>query len=117
MELKNFIELVLVDIAEGITAAQNKVGDKIAINPASVDGERSVEKDYIAFDIAVTTSEQSKGNKGRSLKGGIKISVISAGIDGTKNESKKSNFEKFSRVNFRVPVYYAANFKKITKVQ
>lgn len=102
----------MVDVAEGMTAARDRVRDKIAINPASVDGQLVVEKDYINFDIAVTVSETLKHRKGKSMKAGATISVIAANADGAKEESRGASSEKISRVSFRVPVYYGAIFKK-----
>jgi hypothetical protein len=112
VELKDFIEHVIVDIAEGITAARDRVGDKIAVNPASVNGESVVEKDYINFDIALTASETLGQSKDKSVKGRLKIYVVEMGAKKTESTSQNLGSEKISRTSFKVPVYYGATFKK-----
>lgn len=115
MELKDFIEYVLVDIAEGITAARDRVGDKIAINPHEVNGKLVTEKDYIAFDIAVSVNEQSEHLKQKGIKGGLRITVVSASANSAKEEKSGYASEKISRVSFKIPVYYNATFIKDKK--
>jgi len=112
MKLKDFIEHVLVDIAEGMTAARDRVGDKIAINPHKVNGKSATEKDYVNFDIAVTVNKESEHHKSGSGKIGTTINVIAAGINGNMESSNINKLEGISKVNFRVPVFYGATFDK-----
>lgn len=108
MELKEFVTGVLVDIVEGIRAAQKGVG--------SDDAEVSPEMDHrqvasgwkglndrharpvhvVEFDVAVAAAE------GSGTKGGIGV-VVGIFALGTRAESSAAN-ETVSRVRFSVPL-------------
>ena len=110
MELKVFIENVIVEIAEGISIARDKVRKKLVISPANFEGENAVERDYINFDIAVTTSETEEKSGNLNKKGGLGIKVVSANINKNSKESKNIGSERITRVSFRVPVYHGAKY-------
>jgi hypothetical protein len=98
MELREFIKSSLIDILGGIqdAAAEIHANDEArgAVNPLRKEQIFSTQK--VAFDIAVTAaSEESKG-----AKGGVKVYVIDAGIDGKSTKSHSTA----SRLQFSIPV-------------
>jgi len=102
MELKEFIENTLVDIAEGIKAAKSKLAedDTFVVAPHySVYSENKAKKHHIEydiqdieFDVAVTASDKISGD----LHVGIKVL-------GAKTEGAHEN-TNISRIKFIVCV-------------
>lgn len=110
MELKDFITQTLTNIIEGVKNGQ-KIADthEAKINPkdlyplnytsgstyADIEKERFAQ--FVDFDIAVTTSEETMG------KGGVGIFIGSMGIGGqAKLETTNS---LVNRIRFSVPIF------------
>lgn len=87
MELKDFIRQTIVEIADGINEGHKYVKEKHK-------GE-GVKNEYrtIAFDIAVTSNEEEKTDKG------AKVSIANVFGVGANNENK-SKSENVSRIKF-----------------
>ncbi|MDG6098419.1 hypothetical protein EXU34_13285 [Alteromonas sp. ZYF713] len=104
MELQKFIEQSLVQIAEGVTAANKALRKKdndIQTSYLLTDGKDSQLKQQdsptkISFDIAVTTSTNLKGD----VEGSGSIFVVDAKLEGSVNKEKQN----VSRVKFDVSV-------------
>jgi len=117
MDLKDFVQSSLSQIAEGIIDANEALSDTDAIvNPTEIivnsdssqaygrtrspvlqeDPTRVVEK--VEFDVAVTVQE------GESTNAGIKVSVMSIGI-GASGESS-STLGSQSRIKFTIPIVF-----------
>lgn len=110
MELRKFVEEVLVQVAAGVVDANGRLGPLGAVaNPTKyrthrkstgsvLDYERlpypTVEQ--IEFDVAVTVSQQS-GTQGKLA---VMAGVIGAGTSGASNESHRTE----SRVRFSIPL-------------
>jgi hypothetical protein len=91
MELNEFITNVLVEIATGVKNANKNLG----IGAFAIEAyRREKETGYIAFDIAVRTSEAS----GKDAKGGIQ--VLNLGIGG--KLEKTSTLENANRIKFYI---------------
>lgn len=101
MELKEFVQETLVEIASGISAAQAQLltdDIKAIINPVWGDNsELHKHVQNVTFDVAVTSSEKTSG----SGKAGIK--VISA-FDLSGDISKEKSNANVSRVSFSIPI-------------
>ena len=110
MDLKEFVKESLVQIIEGVKAAQDATtGTTARINPSGMAfGDIKGLKQYelstyisaenIEFDIAVTVSE------GESAKGGI---AVLAGLIGGKAQAGFENVSSYaSRIKFQVPVLF-----------
>ena len=105
MDLREFVQTVLVQIVEGVVAAQTATSERNAlINPvlwsrfsdtnlSTFDGVmiRDVE-----FDVAIYASENSGGAAGAS----VALSVVSMRVGGERSQSEGSS----SRVKFAVPI-------------
>lgn len=108
MELKDFVAGVLVDIAEGIRAAQVSVGTDDAEVSPHMDSRRGASGwgglndrngrpvHVVEFDVAVTATQ------GSGTKGGVGV-VAGVFTLGSQGESSKTS-ESVSRVKFSVPV-------------
>lgn len=108
MELKDFVEKTITDIAEGILAAQNAALDengkpKYLVSPlqfydnsnSTVPKQRNNEViESINFDVAVTTSLSAEG------KAGAKILIANAKLDGSIEK------KECSRISFQVYVQW-----------
>ena len=99
MNLTEFVEKVLVQIAQGVHGAQKGVaGTGATINPAprgsiAIVAPGGVELQNVEFDVAVSASEETEG------KGGITVLSL-VGVAG----EKKWREESVSRVKFTVPI-------------
>lgn len=97
MEIKTFVETTLLQIVEGVKAAQDKAqkfGGAVNFSTRLISGR---EPDIIEFDIAVTTSETGED------KAGAGIFVAGFGLGGqTKTSDATTNI---SRIKFKVPVH------------
>ncbi len=100
MELKDFIATTLGEIQEGVQLAINqtiKNGVSGAINPNFTETNRNDKLiQNINFDIAVTVSDEEKGD----LNTGIKVVGLSVGGQ----ESSSSTTSKVSRIQFSIPI-------------
>lgn len=91
MELNEFITNVLVEIATGVENANKNLNSHAFEIEAF---RREKETGYIAFDLAVKTSEAS----GKDAKGGIQ--VLNLGIGG--KFEKTSTHESANRIKFYI---------------
>jgi len=91
MELNEFLTNVLVEITNGIKNANSQIGEGTFEMEAF---RRDKETGFIAFDLAVKTSEE----RGKGAKGGIQ--VLNLGVGGKINKS--STHESANRIKFYV---------------
>ena len=107
MELQEFVEQSLVQIATGVKNAQDKLNCKdfkTFINPSDivenpVYGYRIENKPQdIEFDVAVTISEE------KTTKGGIMVAAGILGL-GSGGQSRTEN-ESISRIKFKIPILF-----------
>ena len=91
MELNEFITNALVEIATGVENANKKLTDHAFEIEAF---RREKETGYIAFDLAVRTSDAS----GKDVKGGIQ--VLNLGIGGKMELT--STYESANRIQFYI---------------
>jgi hypothetical protein len=119
MNLKEFVQHALVQVAQGIEGANTDLKDSDAlVNPQHVEvkGDNSraygfVDEDHIPtrtveliqFDVAVS-AEKAKGSEG-----GIGIMVGSVGL-GAKGKSDISNSSQ-SRIQFSIPMVFPSSNK------
>jgi hypothetical protein len=102
MDLRNFIKETLLQIQRGIGDATRELHtvptDLGAIGPIFKDINKLNNKDieWVEFDVAVTVSEESTGEK----SGKLNVAALSFG--GSKVSSTETQF--VSRVKFRVPI-------------
>ena len=89
MDLKNCIETTLTDIADAVYDARERTRGKVAIAPGEKDESSNI-----------------KTELGINVLG----SRISAGVDGGKEDIKKIETEKISRISFKVPFSFSARF-------
>ena len=108
MDLQEFVAKTLIQISEGVAAAQAKKGARIApdIDVSPKDNERVfLTSDgspayLVTFDVAITVADKSAAGGG----GGIQVlSFITA--KGEKSQTTESS--SVSRVRFDVPISYA----------
>ncbi|THD64166.1 hypothetical protein [Phenylobacterium sp.] len=107
---------MLYEIAEGVHGGSLKARDLVAIVPVSLNGEHVGEKNYIEFDVSVVVSEAEEKKAGGDGKLGGEINVasvakISASLGGTAEGSSSAKAEQTHRVTFKVPIYWAANYR------
>ena len=93
MELNEFITNVLVEIATGVENANKKLANHAFEIEAF---RREKETGYIAFDLAVKTSDAS----GKGAKGGIQVLNLGIGIGG--KIEKTSTHESANRIKFYI---------------
>lgn len=115
MDLKDFVRESLVQIATGISEANEALaGTTAVVNPFNVQAYSTEAKAYgrlndafnakdalvelVDFDVAVTTES------GTQTGGGIKISVASIGI-GAEGKSTGAQSRE-SRIRFKIPMVY-----------
>ena len=91
MDLKTFLSDTLVSIASGVSDANEKIGKQQFVI-------YNVEKNVIAFDVAVTVSEGKTEVVGGSIGGGIP--GFMAKIIGKQSNIKSD--KNVSRIKFRV---------------
>ena len=115
MDLNEFIEQTLFEIALGVQRAKVKAKDLVAVVPPKIDGERAAEPSYVEFDVTVTASTGENRNVGGGGKAAAKfrIAVVEAevGVDGQASRSTLASDEKTHRVAFKVPVHFAAHYR------
>ncbi len=109
MELKDFLSRALVEIVEGVTAAQTQLGESgVHINPRLSTGQGTLESkgklvsnfgrlvQMAEFDVAVTVNEATGTKGGIGIVGGF----INLGSQGQSAESTTA----LSRIKFTVPI-------------
>ena len=116
MELKEFIEETLVQVFEGVKAAQEKTqgwGDG-TINPFDKDNtdvegrliySEYTDKRFIDFEVSLTKTDTSEKDGGVGAKIAVYFGEFSIkGKEKTKNENTS-----FNKVKFSIPVFYPVN--------
>jgi hypothetical protein len=115
MELADFIEAALSEIAEGVHRAKANTRDITAIVPGRLNREILTEKTLVKFDIAVSAEENSSSQKAgkAGAKFGINVlgSNIEAGLGGEAGTESAESRSTVSRISFEVPVYLNAHFR------
>lgn len=117
MELKDFVEQTLVQIVQGVRAAQASLdisGANAKINPTTYmrGGEKLLDNSLyrqndlqiaqmVEFDVAVT-AEEGKGTKGGI---GIMVGAIGLGAQGQSDARQTSE----NRIKFKVPILLPKN--------
>ncbi|MGN6491214.1 MAG: hypothetical protein ACTHLE_04405 [Agriterribacter sp.] len=110
MELKTFIEETLVQIVEGVKAAQNAIDKEMAmVMPQGIQIEEGPEhvnyaSDYgylqkIHFSVVLSIDENSIS----SVKGGVK--VLNVGAEGNSGKEKKES--KMNSIKFKIPIHFS----------
>ena len=91
MKLEEFVKQTLLDITNGVAAAQLEA--KLYIAPGFVENKKLTSPQMVKFEVAVTVSKEAGGG----------ISVWSLG------ELKTGiNSEQINKIAFEVPVYFQA---------
>lgn len=115
MELNEFIEQTLFEIALGIQRAKVKAKDLAAVVPPKVDGEKAAEQSYVEFDVSVTASIGANRSAGGGGKAAAKfrIAVVEAevGVDGQASCTTSTSDQKTHRVAFKVPIHFSAHYR------
>ena len=105
MELKEFVTETIKEIIEGVVEAQRQIIPHI--NHAT-DGYVQIGHDShmerIEFDISVTSSEETGGEK----KGGLHIKVVEFSA---KSDSHNSNTST-NRIKFNIPIAFPSQANK-----
>ncbi len=102
MELKEYIETVLVDICEAVSEAKRKTEKIAAIAPASVEGKVVDNGQLVDFEILVAASNSSQ----KEVSGKIQVIGIGGKADNTQE------IQKTNKIKFQVPIYFSASFIK-----
>lgn len=89
MKLEDFVKQTLLDITNGVAAAQK--ASKLWIAPGKVEGEAKLSPQMVSFEIAVTVAKE----------GGGSINVWTLGELGVKGST-----ESLNKISFDVPVYF-----------
>lgn len=104
MELKDFIENTIINIAEGVYKAGKGNYDKFYILD-------NCTRD-VNFDLMIQEEETNSEDNTKSKSGSIKVlKVLNAGIDGEENSSSSNKNTSSNRVQFSVPIQYRGNFE------
>ena len=114
MELKTFVEDSLVQICEGIKAAQKRTADTGAyISPALSSAKEAAgsEEDLklftqdVVFDLAIeVVSQEGSSNKSSGKLVLCIASIFNAGVKGESQTSQESKGSYVSRMRFTIPV-------------
>jgi hypothetical protein len=114
IELKDFIKETLVQIIEGVKAAQEETktsNAEINAYPAKIDREKHTmsgsEIRNVEFDIAITTSKD-EGAKAR-------IGVVGGLFGGAAGADISHSNANQNRIKFSVPIQYTIMRKNITE--
>jgi uncharacterized membrane protein len=121
IELSQFIESTLFDIALGVQKAKLRAADLVAIAPNRIDGKEAGETTHVEFDIAVRTSSSQSSASGNSGKIGARarIWVVDASAELGKQSKKNSETgsEHHHRITFKVPIHLNAHFRNAPFIQ
>ena len=116
MELKDFVSATLLEIVEGVQAAQvkaKKFGSVISpdlgpqaqgtLQKQGVQISNTMQViEFVEFDVCVTTSNNAE--KENEINGGIKIQIFNLG--GSLKEKFLSNNQAQHKIKFKVPLVY-----------
>jgi len=104
MELKAFVTETIKEIIQGVVEAQKQVIPNVNYSSEGylqIGGDRF---EKIEFDISVTSSETTGGEKG----GGMHIKVVDFGAKSTSTNNNSST----NRIKFNVPVVFPSQANK-----
>jgi hypothetical protein len=108
LSLKDFVANTLIDLCEAVETARGAhayIAPKIFVDP-----NNKGKATEVGFDIAVTVTDTSSSESGKSAKGGVglKIGVFRAEADigGEKQAGEQIEQSNASRIQFTVPVYF-----------
>ena len=111
MELKDFVSQTLVDIAEGVRDAQEKLSSnenptRIAPRPDFGPMATAFDqvKQIVEFDVAVTSEER------KQTKGGIGVMLAPVALGSQGQSTTQSS--TVSRLKFTVPVIFDGEVEK-----
>ena len=91
MKLKDFVERTILDITEGVAAAQKSSPHWVA--PGRVNDEVQMHPQMISFEVVVTTSKE--------VDGSIDVWSIATGKGAVSSEN-------VNKISFEVPIYFQA---------
>lgn len=91
MKLEEFVKQTLLDITNGVAAAQEET--KLFIAPGVVEGKKVTASQNVSFEIAVTVTGEGNGS----------ISVLGLGTVGGSGTREAEN-----RISFEVPCHFNA---------
>jgi hypothetical protein len=91
MKIEDYVKQTLLDITNGVAAAQQET--KLYIAPGHVENVKLTEPQFVTFEIAVTVNKGAGGG----------ISVWSIG-----DAKASASSETTNRISFQVPVYFQA---------
>lgn len=115
MQLSEFIESTIFEIALGVARSKVACKDLISVSPGSLNGKRREEQTTVDFDVALKLSNtsSSSGQGGAAATGKLRIMVVDADISvgGQKANSEVDASEQTHRVNFSVPVFLNAHHR------
>jgi hypothetical protein len=115
MDLNEFIEQTLFEIALGVQRAKVKSKDLVAAVPPRIDGEKAAEPSYVEFDVTVTAATSGSRIVGGGGKAAAKfrIAVVEAeiGVDGQADRSTSVSDQNTHRAAFKVPVHFSAHYR------
>jgi hypothetical protein len=122
MQLSEFIESTMYEIALGVERARLRARNLAAINPSTIDGQQINERSYVQFDVSVVVSDSEEVRKGGDAKVGAEIKVasiakVSVGAGGKVESAVGAKSEQTHRVAFQVPMYMNANYRNNPAVQ
>ena len=94
MKLEDFVKQTLLDITNGVAAAQ--LESPLWVAPGSIEGKKLTTPQMVAIEVSVTTSKE----------GGGSINIWSAA-----SAKAGVSSEQLNRISFEVPVYFQARRK------
>ena len=95
MKLDEYVKQTLIDITNGVVAAQQET--LLYIAPGTVESEQIISPSFVKLEVAVTVSKDANGG----------ISVWSIG-----DLKAGASAEHTNRISFEVPVYFQAPTKR-----
>lgn len=115
MQLSEFIETTIFEIALGVARSKVACKDLISVSPGSMNGKKRERETTVDFDVALklSTGSTSSSQAGASAKGRLRIMVVDADISvgGEKAGSETDASEQTHRVSFSVPVFLNAHHR------
>jgi hypothetical protein len=111
MNVEEFVQATLVQIANGVESANKTFAEKsisAQANPAGAESESQGRTSFvpisntqnITFDIAVTIDETSQSSSEK--KAGLGLKVVTGGLAGS--QSLESSTSTVSRIQFTIPL-------------
>lgn len=118
MDLKSFVETTLVQIAEGISSANDTLKEDATgavVNPVKIVGSRPPTDitRSVAFDVALTVEEaDASAIEGETkAKGGfLSIASVGASVGGERSSTRRE--ESISRISFEVHMQQPGNITR-----